>query len=91
MRINQNYDPQDVKKPLSPTQKVLPTKSQTTGDDGMSNNDLELDNLEDADRKPLLDGTANNSPIPVSNNKHTDYNNHDGSGNEKQALINHRN
>lgn len=89
VRINQNYDPQDVKKPLSPTHPLIQTKNHSAGDDGMSNNDLELDNLEDADRKPLLDEKAESNSISVTNNKHGDYNSRDGSGNEKEALINH--
>lgn len=95
VRINQNYDPQQVKKQASPTQ----VNSQTVCDgaklsctvpidDGMGSNDLELDNLEDADKKPLLDGGSNNSPVAIPANKHTEYNSHDGSGNEKVALIN---
>lgn len=62
-----------------------------TGDDGASSNDLELDNSEDADRKPLLDDKHSNSPLSKTNSKHTEYSNHDGSGNEKVALINNHN
>lgn len=113
VRINQNYDPQDVKKQLSPTQTQTTTTTTANssannkatennlnatnlrcdapgGDDGVSSNDLELDNLEDADRKPLLNANSNNSPLST-NNKHTDYSSNDGSGNEKVALINHQN
>lgn len=92
VRINQNYDPHEVRKQLSPMQSTAPTTTAGRSDDGASStNDLDLDNSEEADRKPLLDDTHSNSPISIANRKHTEYDNHDGSGIEKVALITNRN
>lgn len=84
VRINQNYDPNNLEhqSQKSPLQKSSNTTNlilgnlnnntipSTTGhaSDDTNHRDIDLDNLEDADSKPLLDQTNTNCTI-VSNNK----------------------
>lgn len=89
VRINQNYDPNNLQKPLT---------NDTASNNGgktvaVENADCDLDNAEDADSKPLLN-TTENSQI-VTNTKRTnryDKSDEDSaikaeSDNESETLI----
>lgn len=106
VRINQNYDPSksDNQTPKSPQSSDLGNKlcstditdagtSDLSESQDTSNRDVDLDNSEDADRKPLLE-KCDASPILV-NNKHGRSNDPDaiknGVNGESVTLINNRN
>lgn len=93
VRINQNYDPNNLQK--AQANENTNERTQHTADDA-SNGDCDLDNLEDADRKPLLN-SVDNSQI-VSNTKRTNsrYGKTDEAAartddgiNESDTLISH--
>lgn len=62
VRINQNYDPNNIKK--------LPTNQDDANDaaHGNTDADCDLDNSEDADSKPLLNATDNTQIVPKRTN-----------------------
>lgn len=90
VRINQNYDPNNIQK--------LPTNDNTS-EHVINNNadaDGDLDNLEDADSKPLLNSVVNSQIVANTkrtNNRYgkedeTATNREDGN-NESETLISH--
>lgn len=100
VRINQNYDPNNLENqtPKSPQNsevgnKLCSTVSDISESQDTSNRDTDLDNSEDADRKPLLD-KCDVSPVLV-NNKHGRSNDlntiENGVNSENVTLINNCN
>lgn len=65
VRINQNYDPNNLKKQPAP---IDETNDLNHGNHGIADGDCELDNSEDADSKPLLNATENTQIVTKRTN-----------------------